>query len=102
MHIPVTLLCADCCCRTPVRLDGKFKKVRFSPPEFKVKYYSDPKYKGIPDNTLDVSGQTIASDLASYSYSPSLALIGPHANEESPQTLQATGPMARCFNSGNV
>jgi hypothetical protein len=38
-----------------VRLDGKFKKVRFSPPEFKVKYYSDPKYKGISANTLDVS-----------------------------------------------
>ncbi|WIA16004.1 hypothetical protein OEZ85_012737 [Tetradesmus obliquus] len=38
---------------TPVRLDGKFKKVRFSPPEFKVKYHSEPKYKGISENTLD-------------------------------------------------
>jgi hypothetical protein len=44
------------CCRTPVRLDGKFRKVRFSPPEFKVKYYTEPKYKGISENTLDVSG----------------------------------------------
>jgi hypothetical protein len=38
-----------------VRLDGKFRKVRFSPPEFKVKYYSEPEYKGISENTLDVS-----------------------------------------------
>lgn len=45
------------CCRTPVRLDGKFRKVRFSPPEFKVKYYSEPKYKGISENTLDVSSR---------------------------------------------
>lgn len=63
LHIQATLCPAGAACslqklcRSFARgADGKPLNKRFSPAEIKAKYTGNPKYAGVSDQTLDVSG----------------------------------------------